>query len=172
MSNILNNYIPNLPLERYPLNSTTIKWFGIDYDNLSNEDIHNELDKLVKKYNDIYIDFENEFIYTGIHSCFDDDNYYCILKELKIPMLGDIEKILEPIENKIIRDDLFRAGVCKILEAQYKAKEKVIDILISESINQISVSQNLLDYNPNNFNEIGYDLFCYLVEGFWFWFNS
>ena len=41
-----------------------------------------------------------------------------------------------------------------------------IDILISESINQISVSQNLLDYNPNNFNEIGYDLFCYLVDNY------
>lgn len=161
-----SNYIPNLPLERYPLNASTIKWLGIDYDNLTNDELHKKLDIIEKTSKDIYIDYENNFIYTGIHSCFDDENYYYILKELKVPMLGDLEKILEPIENKIIRDDLYRAGVCKILEAQYNAKEKVIDILISESINKISATEIQLDYNPNNFNYDCYHLFCYLVDNY------
>lgn len=166
MSDLVSKYKPNLALDRLPLNEHTIKWFGIDFDNLSNEEIQEKLQILEKNEEDVFIDYENRFIYTGVLSFCDDDNYFLILKDLKIPLLGDLEKILEPIDNDSIRNDLIKIGVCKILAAQYEAKEKIFDVLITNANNQISVKNNSLDFNPNNFCESGYNLYCYLIDNY------
>lgn len=152
-----NFYVPNLTLERYPLNEGTIKWLRIDYDNLSNEEIHNELNSI----EDVFVDFDNEFIYTGVLSIHDDIKYSELLKELNIPFISDVFKIIQPIEDEKIRNSLLSKGIIKILEAQYNAKDKIVDKLFSEFSTKINSK-----FNPNHFNNDCYNLFCYLVNNY------
>jgi hypothetical protein len=171
VNDIAQKYEPNISLERYPLNGKTIKWFGIDYDNLSNEELHAELDKLKKKYEDIFIDFDNEFIYTGIFSVYDDDTFFSMLKELEIPFLHDVKENLKFIENERVRNNLYSIAMSQVLEAQYQARNKIVEKLMNRKLivtelSDTSTTEKTNNFDPNNFNNSCYNLFCYLVENY------
>lgn len=113
-------------MNRFPANEHNIKSLGIDFDNLT----HSEIIDAIYKIDGAVYDSETNLIYTDIMDCFDDKKYFNLLREVGVPTLSDFLKQLSSIKDEKIRADLHYHGFFKILDAEYNAKFKILDLML------------------------------------------
>lgn len=155
-------------MDRFPANEHNIKSLGIDFDNLT----HSEIIDAIYKIDGAVYDSETNFIYTDIMDCFDDEQYFNLLREVGVPTLSDFLKQLSSIKDEKIRSDLHYHGFFRILDAEYNAKFKILDkLLFKEKPNSSSSLVHEDESEPNPYPRIftsikAFDKFKKLREEF------
>jgi hypothetical protein len=135
-------------MDRYSGTRENFIRLGIDYDNLTFDEVIEQINSI----EEAFYDRENNFIYVDVLDYLEDETYFNHLQELGIPNLGELMDKLSVIKDENVRSGLYVKGVVKILEAHYNAKDKILDKLIfnndSNENNDIQTINNSKEENP------------------------
>ncbi len=138
-------------MDRFPATREYFIRLGIDYDELTLEEVIEKVNSI----EDAFYDRENNFIYVDVLDYFEDETYFNHLQELGVPNLGELTEKLSVIQDENVRNSLYVKGVVKILEAHYNAKDKILDKLIfnNETNETNENSENIEIRSINNSEE-------------------
>uniref|UniRef100_UPI00404BA05B hypothetical protein n=1 Tax=Flavobacterium sp. TaxID=239 RepID=UPI00404BA05B len=138
-------------MDRYSGTRENFIRLGVDYDNLTFDEVIEQINSI----EEAFYDRENNFIYVDVLDYLEDETYFNHLQELGVPNLGELIEKLSVIKDENVRSTLYVKGVVKILEAHYNAKDKILDKLIFDNDsnennknNDIKTIENSTEENP------------------------